>query len=46
MVDQAALYPELGDVNLQDNASAAVQHFVKSSSAPEAQAAASSVAAA
>jgi hypothetical protein len=45
VVDQAALYPELGDVKLQDNASAAVQRFVKSSSAPEAQAAASQVAA-
>jgi hypothetical protein len=45
VVDQATLYPELGDVKLQDNAAAAVLRFIKSSSVPATQAAASQVAA-
>jgi hypothetical protein len=45
VVDQATLYPELGDVKLQDNAAAAVQRFVKSGSVPATQATANQVAA-
>jgi hypothetical protein len=45
LADQATLYRELGDVKLQDNAAAAVERFVKSSSVPATQAAASQIAA-
>ena len=45
VVDQAMLYPKLGDVKLQDNEATAVQRFVKSSSVPATEASASQVAA-